>query len=905
VILSNASGRRIPHANGPGDHDPVGSAGLTLRGDRGVVANPGTKMAAPSHQLDEPVRGSTVAAAGQVHLVPGFVLDDRYVIESELGRGGMGCVFAARDTKLQREVAIKVVNAATHDDADLRRLVQEARSAGSLAHPNIVAVHDVGTFGGGPYLVQERLHGSTLRDLLRQGAMAPDRALDVAVQIARGLAAAHDHGVVHRDLKPDNLFVAEDGWVKILDFGVATLQANADSGTVASTNNGSFAGTPGYMSPEQVQGHPVDARSDLFSFGAIFYEMLSGGRAFERATPIETAWAIVHDRAVALPPTVPPRLERVVQRCLQKDPRSRFQSARDLVFHLEAFRAGPEAVAPRRPIALVVSIAALLVAIAVAGTFWLRRDRLYTDFRQLTFDRGSVWSARFAPDGHTVFYAAVKDTSPLQLQSVAIGRPESRRLDVPPGNLLAVSSTGELAVLLRPRLGGFGFNRGTLARVLPTGAAPRELLEDVDYADWAPDGSGLAVVRTVGARKRLEYPLDHVLFETTGWIGDPRFSPDGRRIAFVHHPSPHDDAGSVMVTELDGRVRPWTHPWRSVQGLAWARGASEIWFTAAGAGTTTRNVVLRAVDSDGAERVLAQIGGDLRLQDVAPDNRALLTEPEHRLGLEVASTADGKLRDLSRFDRTFLGDLSDDGGTVLFSVAGPAAGATPVVYVRNTDGSAPVQLGSGLGLALSPDSRRAVALPADVTALRPLTILPTGPGQPTTLAIDGVEVARARWFADGERLLLAGVERGHGMRLYIRSIEGGSSKPISQEGVSGDWLAVSRDGSVAAALDARGRTTLFPVDGGEPVPVPELQPGEVPFGFANDGSLFVGRLPAGAVDVFRFDLRTRRRTLLARLSADAPGALTLVRVQVTPDGRTSAFTYASESTNLYLLQGSR
>src|SRR5271166_6093783 len=273
-----------------------------------------------------------------------------YEIVSLLGAGGMGEVYRARDSRLRREVAIKVLPQELSLDADrMRRFEQEALATAALNHPNILAVFDIGTSEGSPYVVSELLEGETLRDRLRSGSIATRKALDYAMQIAHGLAAAHEKGIIHRDLKPDNLFVTKDGRVKILDFGLAKL-TQADPGAAGShtsavlptathgTEAGVVMGTAGYMSPEQVRGMALDPRSDIFSFGAILYEMLSGKRAFHGDTPADTMSSILKEDPPELQETnrnVPPALERIVQHCLEKNPEARFHSASDIAFDLE------------------------------------------------------------------------------------------------------------------------------------------------------------------------------------------------------------------------------------------------------------------------------------------------------------------------------------------------------------------------------------------------------------------------------------------------------------------------------------------------------------------------------------------------------------------------------------------
>src|ERR1700733_5522278 len=309
-----------------------------------------------------------------------------YEIRSEIGAGGMGEVYRAHDTRLGRDVAIKVLPAHFSSDPDrLRRFEQEARAAAALNHPNILAVHQLGTYEGMPYLVSELLQGETLREALRHGALPLRKATDYAMQIANGLAAAHEKGIVHRDLKPENLFLIRDGRVKILDFGLAKLTQTSDVSTDDrtftqhdGTNPGSVMGTAGYMSPEQVRGEPADHRADVFALGAIFYEMLTGTRAFRKPTAAETMTAILNEDPTPiaqLAPATPLPLQRVVHRCLEKNPAQRFQSALDLSFAVEGLTGSSSssiAVAGRQPRARWPWAAAAILVLATAFLAWWR-----------------------------------------------------------------------------------------------------------------------------------------------------------------------------------------------------------------------------------------------------------------------------------------------------------------------------------------------------------------------------------------------------------------------------------------------------------------------------------------------------------------------------------------------------
>jgi serine/threonine protein kinase len=305
-----------------------------------------------------------------------------YEVLAPLGAGGMGEVYRARDPRLSRDVAIKVLPPSFSKDPDrLRRFEQEARAAGVLIHPNITAVFDVGSQDGAPYVVSELLEGEVLQEALAGGRLSTRRAVDYAIQLARGLAAAHEKGIVHRDLKPANIFVTKDGRVKILDFGLAKLTHAKDSlpgrtnlSTTQGTEPGAVLGTLGYMAPEQLRGRPADSRSDIFSFGAILYEMLSGKRAFRGDSAADTMSAVLRDDPPDLSLTdqsISPGLERIVRHCLEKDPEQRFQSAQDLAFDLEALSSASLVVSnairvpassPRRWIPITAMATAIIVA---------------------------------------------------------------------------------------------------------------------------------------------------------------------------------------------------------------------------------------------------------------------------------------------------------------------------------------------------------------------------------------------------------------------------------------------------------------------------------------------------------------------------------------------------------------
>src|ERR1700732_566890 len=460
-----------------------------------------------------------------------------YEIQSLVGAGGMGEVYRAKDARLDRTVAIKILPASFSADPDrMQRFAQEARAAAALNHPNILSIFDIGDEKGSPYVVSELLEGETLRERLRNGALSSRKAIDYGVQVARGLAAAHEKGIVHRDLKPENLFVTSDGRVKILDFGLAKLTrpeavSGADAPTVhAVTEPGLIMGTAGYMSPEQVRGQVADPRSDIFAFGAILYEMIAGKRAFHGETSADTMSAILKEETPELSETarnVPAGLERIVQHCLEKNPSQRFHSAGDLAFDLESLteisatssKSGAQAAVAqargtesRRKLAGVAGAIALAAAMIGLG-WWLGRGggaAPLAEYQQITFRTGSIGDARFTPDG-SIVYSASWDGGDYQLYLARTDDNGARDLGLKDVDLLSISKSGELAIRLNTGdLGGFA-RLGTLARAPLNGGTPRELLDNVQDAKWAPDGENMVIVRFARETShwRLEYPVGH------------------------------------------------------------------------------------------------------------------------------------------------------------------------------------------------------------------------------------------------------------------------------------------------------------------------------------------------------------------------------------------------------------
>jgi len=856
-------------------------------------------------------------------LSPGTKLGP-YEIVAAIGAGGMGEVHRARDTRLNRQVAIKVLPAAYSSDADrLRRFQQEAMAAATLNDPGIMAVYDVGTQDGFPYVVSELLEGETVRDRLRNGALSRRRSVEYSIQIARGLAAAHDKGIVHRDLKPENVFITREGRIKLLDFGLAKLVRpeeaaaarvqDASATLTIDTTPGVVLGTVGYMSPEQVRGHPADARSDIFALGAMLFEMLSGQRAFKGATSADTMSAILKEDPPEFSETgreISPALERIVRHCLEKNPEERFRSAHDVAFALENVSqtsqsgvALPAAVngwqlAGLKPFLFSLAIAALAVGMFLAwrGT---RQTSLPT-FRRLTFERGMILSARFAGDNKSVIYAASWEAKPVRLFSTPYDSPQPRPLEIESASLLGISRSGEMALASGGKMTSHLVIRdATLARAPIAGGAPREVLEQVRAADWGPDGA-LAVVHHVAGRSRLEYPVGKLLYETSGWISHPRISPAGDRIAFMLHPGWPDDRGVVAMVDLKGAETNLTQEWESAAGLAWSPKGDEVWFTATPAGADR---ALFAVTPSGKLRVLLRIPGGLRMHDTAADGRVLLSFDDERVGMRAGREGGGD-RDLSWLGWTIAEALSPDGKSVLFSEEGEPAGNDYIVAMRNFDGSAPVRLGEGHAFGFSPDGKWAAATPSD--GKPQITLLPIGAGQPKKIDVVGLErVARARFFPDGKRLLVEGAESGHAYRTYAVDATTGKATAVTPEGVAPS-LSLSPDGAELAAQDASGSVAIYSLSSKTARTVPKTE-GMQPLEWSSDGRSFYAtvsdQIPG---PVLRVDPETGRQELVRKLMpAESGGVYAIWNIHVTPDGKNYAYSYRQMLSALYIAEGLR
>ena len=850
-----------------------------------------------------------------------------YEIVAPLGAGGMGEVYRALDARLGREVAIKVLPAAFAADPDaLARFEREMKTLAALSHPHIVAIYDAGHDGSSAYAVTELLDGDTLADIVSRGPVPVRKAIEYGVQIARGLAAAHDRGIVHRDLKPANVIVTSNGHVKVLDFGLArSAAADSDGATTANTSPGLVMGTVGYMAPEQARGLPVDHRTDIFAFGCVMYELLAGRRAFDRASAADTLSAILKEDPPPLSGVnlaVPPALERVVQRCLEKDPVERFESARDLAFALDALSmgaigpaSGPAAVTPPRRWRTIATAAAVVAAVAAAlvlgramGPGSAGQPSTIT---QLTFERGVIRTARFAPDAETIVYGARWGGNPLKMFVARADTAQSKPLDLPSGDVLAVSKTGDMLLSLGRRYLTAWTSEGTLARGRLFGSSAREVLEHVRDADFLP-GDRLAIVRRVDGRDRLEVPQGTVVFDTPGYISHIRVSPDGRRVGFLEHPLYGDNRGYVAV--YDGaRARRLTPEYSGVEALAWSADGREIWY---GGANAESNWPIRAIDPDtnGPRdgRIVWYVPTNLLLLDIDARGRVLLTG--NAAGGITAGGTTGETRDrnLASDSWSVPGNLSRDGRTLLMS---SQDGTDPdySVLIRRMDGSAPVKIGRGRAQALSPDGKWALS----ITPSEPnrVLLLPTGPGEARQIDVGDLVPNVAVFVPPGLTVAVVGTRDGAFSAVLI-DIASGKRSTLELAELQGRGLSVRRyrgthaapDGSLLAIRADDGTVLAWPLPSGGPArELATLGDGEAFAGWSADPArIFVARWDGPKARIDSLDVTTGRRTMVHEITVDDPaGMLTVPDLYLSADAQSYIYGSVRMLSTLYLVTGLR
>ena len=844
-----------------------------------------------------------------------------YEIVAPLGAGGMGEVYRARDPKLNRDVAIKILpEALATDPAALARFEREAQAVAALSHPNILSIFDFGRQGDTAYAVMELLEGETLRARLAHGALPARKAVELAAQIAEGLAAAHDKGIVHRDLKPENVFVTHEGRAKVLDFGLAKITGLASGPdastrlTAGHTGAGTVMGTVGYMSPEQVRAETVDHRSDIFAFGVVLYEMLTGRQAFVRETATESMTAILKEDPLEIAASgsgSSPALQRIVQHCLEKKPAERFQSARDVAFALQALSGSGVTAAPAIAVTRRGSRLWLIPLMLLVGMLggWLVKapGSPPLTIRRLTFGKGRLESARFLPGSRDLVYSARWQG---QAPEVFTLHPESlsaRALDVPNAILLSISGNEELAIQLDARLWD-GHSTGRLARVATTAGGIRTLADQVLEADWLPDGRRLALLNTgsEGTGRRLEFPEGPQTWETPYPIHTVRVSPKGDKVACFSEPSAIRGTGKIVTLDAAGH-RTELADVVGFTGLAWGPDGQDIWYSVEAEGSSR----IFALSPSREQRLLLHQAGRLRLLDTARDHRILVSLDNDVNGVMGRSSAEGQERDLGWNEANMATQISADGKQVLLG-RGDDWGTLPgAIFLRPMDGSPAVPMGPGERFALSSDGRWVL----NWTSIAPsqLSLIPTGPGTPRTIPLsDSMYVSRLWFLPKDQGYLLWALVPGRKVSLLVVGPEGGKAR-LLLEGASVWWGAepVSPNGRSVAVIDynranvSTGGLKLVPVGGGPVVTVRGTREGDILSGWTPDGQglrLFNrDGLPCRMV---LLDLASGRRDVLGEfMPADPSGISGIPTIQMNGVNQSFTYNYHRRLSDLYLVEG--
>jgi Tol biopolymer transport system component len=511
-----------------------------------------------------------------------------------------------------------------------------------------------------------------------------------------------------------------------------------------------------------------------------------------------------------------------------------------------------------------------------------------------------IGNARFAADGNGVLYSAAWEGAPPEIFETRTDLSTSRSLGLPGTSLVSVSRTGEFA--LRRGANPWAWGYGPLAVVNVSEGAPRDLLEEVSFADWSPDGTTLTVVRRIGGEDRLEMPPGHVLATTSGWLGDVRVSPDGRRIAFTEHPLLGDGRGTVAVVDTAGRKgkATLTGEFSDIGGLAWSPDGKEIWFSAQGQVKGPRRALF-AVNLEGRLRSVGCYPSSVVLHDVLPDGRILLSSQTVRFGIRGQSSIAEAERELGWLDYPWPMALSADGRLLLFNDMGETAGPSYAVCLRSMDGSPPTRLGDGAGRALSPDGRFVLAI--HLGPPQWLVLIPTGAGETLTLPHGSVETFQgADFLPDGRAVVFVGAEPGRPNRTWLQELADGLPRPVTPEGIGG--LRTSPDGRWVAVRTPDSYLALVPLEGGELRLLAKLDfLREGVSQWSADGrTLFIAH--AGTrLDVSAIDVQSSERRPWRTFEVPDPAGIWVWGLVMTRDARSYAYSYMRILDELYLVTG--
>ena len=890
-----------------------------------------------------------------------------YEILAQIGAGGMGEVYRARDSRLDRFVAVKVIPESLAADKDLlARFEREAKAVAALSHPNVMGIHDFGKENGVTYAVMELLEGESLRQKLKAGPLPPKRAVEIAIELATGLGAAHAHGIVHRDVKPENIFVTTDGHVKVLDFGLAKqvtasqapqseLTTSGPGEAAAGTEKGVVLGTVGYMSPEQVRGEAADHRADVFAFGVVLYEMLSGKRPFGGETPVQTMAAILEDEPAELTNpkgSLPPALDRIVAHCLEKRAEARFQSMADVAFALQSLSsvasAPPGTMKARRPgwrpalfVACgAVGLALVALLLGLSGLLHFGRRPVPPSFTRITHQPGTIEAARFGPDGKTVYFSQRINGGKPEIFVLLPETREPKALGLPDAMLAAVSASNELAIVRHPEAWFTGTAVGTLSQANGGGGAQREIEERVVEAVW--DGQGLATISSdeTRSRVRLEFAGKQLVEDEA----DERslrhlcISRDGRQIALADATL---DKSEVVSYDRSGARTVLFHASQdltgnSLTGLAWGP-AGDVWCSQVEGDQT----VVWSLVPGGRPRIHWRGPGVHELMDVSRDGRLLVAQQKVRMGVLAQKEGSTQVVDLSVQDGSQAFGLSEDGQTVgiLESPILDGGTATDRVYLRKLDGSPAVLLTRGTPHTLSGDARwvqlnifalpEAERDPAILTAYRQagldptivldpktraahLLMVPTGAGRPYVVPVPNtfIDADFAFPLPDGQHLLFAGLEKSQRSRWHVTDRSGKELRPVAPDGygtIPAGQRPLSRDG--ARMLIFNGVTNMIQdLAGGAPRAIRGLEPSERVLGWAADDRSLVTRTRGDELPVVfsRLDPSTGSRQQLFTVTlGDLSGLQLLRNLFVTRDAKVVVYTYKRMLSELFVVEGAQ
>jgi Tol biopolymer transport system component/tRNA A-37 threonylcarbamoyl transferase component Bud32 len=835
----------------------------------------------------------------------------RYRIERELGAGGMATVYLAHDLKHDRKVAIKVLRPELAAVIGADRFLSEIKTTANLQHPHILPLHDSGQADSFLFYVMPYVEGESLRDRLTREKQLPiDDAIRIATEVAGALDYAHRHGIIHRDIKPENILL-HDGRALVADFGIALAATSAGH---RMTETGMSLGTPHYMSPEQAMGdRELTPRSDVYALGAMTYEMLLGEPPFTGPTAQSIVAKVMTEKPAPLlarRERIPQEVEDAVLTALEKLPADRFATAAQFAGALTHPAAARPRVAQRAALPWLkdrrtwVALGVAAAALGLAGFLWSRSDDGNgldkVVFLQKSFAQQAVFKARFAPDGQTIVYSAALEGNTPRLYVIRPDFPQASPIGPDSTHLLAVSSKGELAVLVRARWLAHQLFSGTLAR-MPIGSnAPRELLAEVREADWSPDGSALAIIHVVGGKDRLEYPIGQVLYEGSGYLSDLRVAPGGDAIALFEHPNRWDDRGDVILVD-QARVRTLlSDGYDGLEGLAWSADGRSLLFSGSIGGEYRQ---IRSVDRRGRARLLLPSPGNLTIHDVAAGGRWLATSDVEQDRLFARAPGGREDRDLSWLDRSQNPTISADGRMLVFTNASLDAGNNYATMLRSTDGSPPVRLGEGTSFDLSPDGRWAASV---VQSPQQVMLYPTGPGQARRLDRGELQAYGAvQFFPDGQRVLICGNEKGHAPRCYARPLGDGDLRAVTPEGT--DAGLVHPGGREVLAHQTDGGYRVYPLEGGAPRTIASLTAEDQVIGWSRDGgSLLVKQRGATPLRVEQLDVVSGRRSLLLESApADRAGMLSLGRASLSLGSKAYAYSTRVYVSQLFTIEGMR